>query len=293
MDGYKYFILDVFTESKYSGNQLAVFCNFDGRIPENEMQKIAREINFSETTFINSDKMNAGGFNVRIFTPMQEVPFAGHPTLGTAFIINKEILNDSADEVKLNLKVGQIPVKFENNILRMQQIIPEFSSIHNKEVIAEILQVGVDDIDDRLPIQEVSTGLSTIIVPLKKHDTLKNIKIDKLKYFDFVKNIPSKPLLVFCPNSDNNEVDLNVRVFVDWFGIPEDPATGSSNGCLAGYLVKHKYFGKEKIKICVGQGDEIGRPSKLYLDAVEMADGIHIYVGGKVVKIAEGIWTNY
>lgn len=292
MPGYKYYILDVFAETKYSGNQLAVFCNYDGEISDDEMQKIAREINFSETTFINSDKITAGGFDVRIFTPMQEVPFAGHPTLGTAFIINKEIMNNSSGEVKLNLKVGQIPVKFENDILTMKQISPEFGNVHDKDAISEILQVNVDEIDDRYPVQEVSTGLPTLIIPLKKSDTLRNIKINKQKYFDYVKDITSKPFLVFCPNADENDLDLRVRVFVNWFGIPEDPATGSSNGCLAGYLVKHKYYGKDKIKICVGQGDEINRPSKLYLESEEKADGIHIYVGGKVIKIAEGIWGN-
>lgn len=290
MNKHKYFIVDVFAENKYSGNQLAVFCDFDKKLSDSEMQKMAHEINFSETTFINSSTPNNGGYDVRVFTPKQEIPFAGHPTLGTAFIINKEILNDSAEEVKLNLKVGQIPVKFENGILKMKQIFPEFGSIHDSISIAEMLQISVDEIDNRFPIQEVSTGLSTMIIPLKNLDTLKKAKINQQKYFEYVKNIPSKLILIFCPESYSSDLNLSVRVFVDWFGIPEDPATGSGNGCLAGYLASHKYFGRDKFDICTGQGYEVDRPSKLYLQAEKRDDGIHIFVGGKSIVVAEGEW---
>src|SRR6478672_13707520 len=113
MEKIDYSIVDVFSEGKYTGNPLAVFKNA-GNISESEMQQIAQEINYSETTFILSDSKNEGGFDVRIFTPNEEVPFAGHPTLGTAFIIQNEILEEPIEKLFLNFKAGQIPVTFDN-----------------------------------------------------------------------------------------------------------------------------------------------------------------------------------
>ncbi len=285
-----YFILDVFAEEKYQGNQLAVFKDLKG-ITSNEMQQIAREVNFSETTFISENKESEKGFPVRIFTPMEEVQFAGHPTLGTAWIIQKEILKNQANSVVLDLKVGSIPVSFQKNgILWMKQKEPKFGETYDGKILAEILKIDISEIDDRFPIQDASTGLPSIIVPLKTLDSIKRIKIDKEKYFDFLAKINPKVVLVFCPETYHKENQLNVRVFVDYFGIPEDPATGSGNGNLAGYLVKHMYFKKNKIDITCEQGYEIQRPSKLYLKAAVNKTSIEIEVGGKVQLVASGTW---
>ncbi|MCJ7433698.1 MAG: PhzF family phenazine biosynthesis protein [Anaerolineales bacterium] len=262
-----FYILDVFAEKKYAGNQLAVFRNA-GAISGDEMQKIAREINFSETTFILSDEQRNGGFDVRIFTPKEEVPFAGHPTLGTAHVIQNEILGGNADKVILNLKAGQIPVTFgQDGYGWMNQIEPIFGQQHKAETLAAILKLDVEEIDARFPIQEVSTGLPFFIVPLKNMATLKKAKIDKEKYFELIKDTIAKGILIFCPETHEPQNDISVRVFVDYYGVPEDPATGSGNGCLAGYLVKHRYFGQESINIRSEQGYEIGRPSLLLLKA--------------------------
>ena len=288
----KFYIVDVFTDKKYAGNQLAVFRNARN-LSQDEMQKIAFEINFSETTFIMSDEQNNNGFDVKIFTPKQEVPFAGHPTLGTAYIIANEILTSPVETVTLNLKVGPIHVDIDTTtkLLRMKQNQPTFGQKLNPDQIIDVLSITRQDLDDRFPIEEVSTGLPCIIVPVKDLTTLKNIKIHREKYFKLVRDLSAKIILVFCPESYSDDLDLSVRVFVDYFGIPEDPATGSGNGCLAAYLVKHKYFGEAYIKIKTGQGYEIGRPSKLYLDAVENDKGIDVFVGGKVVKVAEGYFN--
>ena len=287
----KYYILDVFAEEKYQGNQLAVFTDME-KIDMQEMQKIAREVNFSETTFILNKTGSEKGFPVKIFTPMEEIDFAGHPTLGTAWIIKNEIIKDNVSLINLDLKVGTIPVTFkENGLIWMKQKEPKFGDIYGSKLLAEILKIKVTDIDEKFPIQEVSTGLPAIIVPLKSLKAIKQIKVHKEKYFNFVSKVDPKAILAFCPETYNQENQLNVRVFVDYFGIPEDPATGSGNGCLAGYLAKHLYFGKASFNITCEQGYEIQRPSKLYLKtSAQNGNSIEVEVGGKVQMVSSGEW---
>ena len=288
MSKLSYYILDVFAEKKYAGNQLAVFRRA-GEISSDEMQNIAREINYSETTFILSDEQNNGGFDVRIFTPKEEVPFAGHPTLGTAHIIHSNIIQGKSNDLVLNLKVGQIPVTFsEDGYCWMKQIQPIFGQQHKAETLASIIGVDFSEIDGRFPIQEVSTGLPFFIVPLKNITALKKAKIEKEKYFDLIKSTVAKGILVFCPETHEPQNNISVRVFVDYYGVPEDPATGSGNGCLAGYLVKYLYFGKDAINIRSEQGYEIGRPSLLLLKAEQSGENINISVGGKSFIVAQG-----
>ncbi len=284
----RFYILDVFAEKKYAGNQLAVFRSA-ADISSGEMQKLAREINFSETTFILSDEQVNGGFDARIFTPNEEVPFAGHPTIGTAHIIRNEILGGNVESVTLNLKVGQIPVTFSaDGYSWMRQVEPTFGRQHKAEVLADILGLDIGDMDDRFPIEEVSTGLPFFIVPLKNIAALKEAKVNKDRYFALIQNTVAKGILIFCPETHEPQNDISVRVFVDYYGVPEDPATGSGNGCLAGYLAKHHYFGRENVDVRSEQGYEIGRPSLLLLKAEQRGTKINIFVGGKSVLMAQG-----
>lgn len=285
-----FYILDVFAENKYTGNQLAVVSNARS-LSQNDMQKIANEMHFSETTFILSDKKNNGGYDVRIFSPKTEIPFAGHPTLGTAYIIKKTIAEKDTQEVILNLKVGQIIVTFENitnenQILWMKQVNPKFGKTFQQNLIQNLLCVDEIDIDEKYPIEEISTGLPFIIVPLRDLTAVKKVKINQNILPQIAKN-NKVGVLVFSPQTYQKQNQLNVRVFVDAFGIPEDPATGSANGCLAAYLSKHKYFGAKDIDIKVEQGFEINRPSILLLKTKNSAKNIEIYVGGRVFLIAE------
>jgi trans-2,3-dihydro-3-hydroxyanthranilate isomerase len=283
-----FYILDVFAEKKYAGNQLAVFRNA-GELSGEEMQHIAREINFSETTFILSDEQNNNGFDVRIFTPKEEIPFAGHPTIGTAKVIHNFILQGRAEKVVLNLKAGRIPVTFDpDGYSWMKQIRPVFGQQHRPEPFEKILGVDVSEMDTRFPIQEVSTGLPFFIVPLKDIAALQKAGIDREKYFDYIKNTEAKGILIFSPEPHEPQNHISVRVFVDYYGVPEDPATGSGNGCLAGYLVKHRYYGQDSIDIRSEQGYEMGRPSLLLLKARQQNNGIDIFVGGKCVMVAQG-----
>ncbi|MCW3980192.1 MAG: PhzF family phenazine biosynthesis protein [Candidatus Bathyarchaeota archaeon] len=293
-----YYIVDVFAERKYSGNQLAVFRKA-GAMTEDQMQSIAREMNLSETTFIQSDKPSQnGGYDVRIFTPKIELPFAGHPTLGTAYIINREIAENPATTLVLNLRAGQIPVTFVDRkgfgeILWMKQLPPTFGQTFEATAVSEILNLDEKQIDNRFPIQNVSTGVPVIIVPLKTLDAVKQARINREEYFEFIKGIEAKTFLVFCAETYKKCSDLNVRFFADYFGIAEDPATGSANGCLTAYLVKHRYFGETNIDVRVEQGYEVGRPSLLFLRGEERDRRISVQVGGKIIMVAKGVfYTN-
>jgi len=292
MEKLTFYIVDVFAEEKYAGNQLAVVRGAKA-LSDAEMQRIAKEMNYSETTFILSDEKRDGGYDVRIFTPEKEVPFAGHPTLGTAYVIQQEIVKEPIERIVLNLEVGQIPVtlKYKRKqveVLWMKQMAPIFIQTFNAGRICEVLSLNRESVDDGFPVQEVSTGLPSIIVPLKTLNALKKAKIARDKYFEFVKHSQAKTILIFCPETHNQENDLSVRVFADYYGVPEDPATGSANGCLAGYLVKNRYFGKDRINIRVEQGYKIGRPSLLLLKAESKEGKIDVFVGGKVIMVAKG-----
>ena len=291
MEKLNYSIVEVFAEGKYTGNPLAVFKNA-GNISDIEMQQIAKEINYSETTFILSNSKNNGGFDVRIFTPNEEVPFAGHPTLGTAYIIQNEVLKETVENLILNFKGGQILVSFnpQEEVLWMRQNEPTFGQILDPNKVSEVLNIDNEYIDNRFPIQEVSTGLPVIIVPLKSLEAVKKVRINKEKYFELIEYTDAKAIMVFSPETYHSENDLNVRDFADYYGIPEDAATGSANGCLAAYLVKYQYFKKSEINIRVEQGYEIERPSLLFLKADDDNGKINVNVGGKVVKIAQGEW---
>jgi len=168
---FEFNIVDVFAEKKFGGNQLAVFRNAHS-LDVSEMQKIAKEMNYSETTFVLSDEKRNEGYDVRIFTPQTELPFAGHPTLGTAYVIQEEIIKDKMREIKLNLKIGQIPVTldFENDqvdTLWMKQNPPIFGNQYGADKISEILGLDIDDMEESYPICEVSTGFFCFVVPVK------------------------------------------------------------------------------------------------------------------------------
>jgi trans-2,3-dihydro-3-hydroxyanthranilate isomerase len=262
-----FYIVDVFAIGKYTGNQLAVFRNARS-ISESGMQSIAKEMNYSETTFILSDAKRDGGYDVRIFTPEEELPFAGHPTLGTAYVIMREIIKKPAKNVVLNLKVGAIPVSAEyhdkeHSMLWMKQRQPVFGKTVSAEQISSVLGVSAREVDSRFPTQVVSTGLPFLIAPLRSRSAVERCKVSVEKYGGVMGTLSAKAILVFCAEPFDSNSDLKVRVLFGPNGsIPEDPATGSANGCLAAYLVEHRYFGKPNISVKVEQGVEVeGRPS--------------------------------
>jgi trans-2,3-dihydro-3-hydroxyanthranilate isomerase len=288
--GHRFFIVDVFGEEKYSGNQLAVVLP-EGPIPDPIMQRIALEFNFPETTFILDSRIKNGAYRVRIFTPRKEVPFAGHPTLGTAYIIRKLLAKPGATDVVLDLKAGRIPVRFEekdSGLLWMKQLAPKFGKIHEAKPIAKMLGLTLRDLDSRFPIRQVSTGMDFLLVPLKDLAAVKKARTDLPAYRKYFGEGQGLPIFLFSPETYEPANSINARMFADLFGIPEDPATGSANGCLAGYLVEHRYFGAGPVRVSVEQGYEMGRKSILHLDARRKGRQIEVRVGGKVFEVAEG-----
>jgi trans-2,3-dihydro-3-hydroxyanthranilate isomerase len=278
-------IVDVFAEEKYAGNQLAVVRGA-ADLADETLQKITREMNYSETTFILSEEERDGGYDVRIFTPGGEVPFAGHPTLGTAYVIRNEILATPGERVVLNLEAGEIPVTF-GDVLWMRQLPPSFGPELDPNRLARVLNLEEGDLDHRHPVQEVSTGLPAIIVPLRSLDALRRCRANWDLYRETA--AAGKNLYAFCPEPHGGGPgDLSARMFADDLGVPEDPATGSAAGCLAGYLVEHRYFGADAVEVRVEQGYEIQRPSLLYLRAEREGGGINVSVGGKVQLVARG-----
>ena len=285
-------IVDVFAEQKYAGNQLAVFQDA-GNLSGDTMQKLAQEMGFSETTFILSHAERDGGYDVRIFTPVAELPFAGHPTLGTAYVIRHEIIRKPVPRVVLNLKVGQIPVAFERqaeggDIVWMTPKEAVFGEIFEIREIAPLLTVKARDLDTDFPIQSVSTGLPFVLLPLRSLDAVRRAGVLKDKWLDWVKDRPAKMVFVFCHEAIDPVNHIHARAFTDYYGMAEDPATGSANSCFAAYLAKYRYFGSDQINVRVEQGYEIGRPSLIYLKAQDHGGTIHAEVGGKVVLVAQG-----
>jgi len=289
-------IVDVFARERYAGNQLAVV-ESGGDLSDEEMGAIAAEVDFSETTFVESW---TEPYEVRIFTPEAEIPFAGHPTLGTAAVIREEV-GGEPEEVILDLDVGEVPVAVEggdgsgkanreesSETLWMTQQPPDFGETLSDDRLAEVLSLSPAAVDGDWPVQIVSTGLPTIVVPLVDREALTDATVDRAAYDDVTGDREAKNVLAFCPDPRDDANDLAVRVFAPFYGVPEDPATGSSNGCLAAYLARHAYFGTGTVEARVEQGYKMGRPSLLHLDAVDRGDDVRVEVGGSVVPVARG-----
>ena len=293
--------VDVFAEQKYQGNQLAVF-EHDGSIPTETMQAMAKEINFAETTFIDTKTSTSEGYDVRIFTTEQEIPFAGHPTLGTAFVIREQIIKQPVNQVVLNLGVGKIPVDFVGNKLWMQQINPIFGKDYPVDELADLLGIALENMMPEFPILDVSTGLAFLIIPVKNLLALQTMKPHAEKMMTFLlkhnlykTNNPtgkSMKFFVFTKETYSPENQLNGRMFLIEDGkLGEDSATGSANGCLLGYLLKTNFMGTDSVKISVEQGYEIPRPSILYHDGHKISETeFSIRIGGKVQAVSTGKW---
>lgn len=295
MTSIPFYIVDVFAERRYAGNQLGVF-RHAAQLTTEQMQRIAKELNFSETTFILSDEPRDGGYDVRIFTPENEIPFAGHPTLGSAHVIRHEIIGNKQQDVReltLNLGVGAIPVRWEQDgsgLMWMTQKPPVFRATFEPGEVAELLGLDASAIDDRYPIQEVSTGLASLIVPLKSISAVQACRTNRALLQAFERKLEARALLVFAPEALEPGHDLHARVFVESLGIPEDPATGSAAGNLAGYLARYRTLGDSRIDVKMEQGYAVERPSLLYLRAEETPQGVSVEVGGKAFSIAGGEW---
>ena len=280
-------LVDVFAERRYAGNQLAVVEDA-ASLTDEEMQAIAQEMNYSETTFVEGDAED-GAWPVRIFTPEAEIPFAGHPTLGTAAVLRERF--DAGDDVVLDLPVGEISVEVrgagDDEAYWMTQNAPEFGDELDHGRLARVLGLDDADVDREWPVQVVSTGLPAVLVPLTDRDALERVSVDRAAYDSLLDRTGVENVFPFCADPRSEDHHLAARMFSPGHSVPEDPATGSANGCLAGYLARYRYFGDDEVAVSVEQGYEMGRPSVLHLEA-EDGDEVAVRVGGEVAFVAEG-----
>jgi len=284
----RFHYVDVFTDRPYSGNPLAVFIE-EGGLTDRQRQAIAREVGFSETTFVDPVP-DQGRWKVRIFTPDKEIPFAGHPTLGTTEIISR-YLSPGATRLILSLGVGPLPVVRENDLWVMDQNPPVFGPVFSdRSRVASLLTLAEADLDPGLPIRHASTGLSCLVIPLAGSEALNRCQVNHPAYEKWLREIGPGNLAAFTRGSADPSCALSMRVFVDDTGFGEDPATGSAAGNLSGYFVEHGVFGPDRLKAVASQGDQIGRPSRLHLEAWREEEKIRVRVGGSAVPVASGDW---
>jgi trans-2,3-dihydro-3-hydroxyanthranilate isomerase len=292
----------VFTSRRLEGNPLAVFTDARG-LSDSEMQDLARETNLQETTFIfprDAATEREHGVNVRIFAPDEEIPFGGHPTLGTAMVLRnlqmaraKSRAGQAKDgsSVLLDLKVGKVPVDFREDASgkvfgEMHQVDPVFGPLHNRETVAALLDLQPSDIVADGPIQTISTGLPFAIVPIKHLSTLQSLRLDLRKVYEYLgRQEPKCDFYYITRDTHDPEVGLRTRSITP---IGEDPATGSAAGCTAAWMVRYGISQPEQT-VHIRQGVEIRRPSQIFVRAAKMGDKItNVRVGGHAVQIIEG-----
>jgi trans-2,3-dihydro-3-hydroxyanthranilate isomerase len=290
--------VDVFTSAPLEGNQLAVITDARG-LSDAEMQALAREMNLSETTFVfprDAAVERERGVRVRIFTVNEELPFAGHPTLGTAMVLLGDGLRGNgsggaggAEEVTLELNVGKIPVRFS---LRdglpfgvMTQRDPEFGQTHDREAVARAASLNPADIADDVPVQTVSTGNPFAIVPVKSLAVLQRLSPTWMLMGDYLKQTDAKFFYFVSRESLNPEARLQARMI---FYNGEDPATGSAAGPCAAWAVKYGVIPPDQ-QTLMEQGVEMKRRSRIFVSAGRTVDKIvNVRVGGHAVEILRG-----
>ena len=292
-----YYLVDVFTDEVFGGNQLAVFPEGQ-EVPEHLMQQIAKELNLSETTFVLPPVNPKNDIKLRIFTPGKELPMAGHPTIGTAYVLLKENIIQPKGHNTLIFEegVGDIPVVFEPTLadfgqITMAQGLPAFgTTISEVQVLADLLSLNPDDINSSYPAQVVSCGVPFFYVPLKSLDAVKRAKLRGDVLDNLISTIGTESVFLFSTETERTAHTVHGRMFAPALGIPEDPATGSACGPLGCYLVHHGLVPKQaNSDIICEQGFEMGRPSILYI-TISQENGIitGVKVGGKTVSVGEG-----
>ncbi|MBS1801005.1 MAG: PhzF family phenazine biosynthesis protein [Acidobacteria bacterium] len=293
---FDYAQVDVFAERPLEGNPLAIFTDARG-LSDAEMQALARETNLSETTFIlpcAAEVEHQHGVRVRIFTTGEELPFAGHPTLGTASWLywNHPWLR-AAEEIVLDLNVGRIPVRFtpskpgEQGIFAtMRQNDPVFGPAHDSAVLARMLQLSLDDIDPQLPVQTVTTGNPFCIVPLKSLAAAARLRVPQTPEVSEYLTRHNAKFFYFLTRAEEGSGALwHARM---QFYKGEDPATGSAAGPAIAWLVKHGAVASGK-QIVIEQGVEMLRPSRLHVSATLSGGKVSdVFVGGRTIPVAMG-----
>jgi trans-2,3-dihydro-3-hydroxyanthranilate isomerase len=295
----QFVIADVFTDERFGGNQLAVFTDASG-LDSATMQNIAREMNYSETTFLLPPERD-GDYRVRIFTPAKELPFAGHPLVGSAYVIVAERLKKWSEPLtSITLEAGVGPVHIEVQVegerlgrSTMTQPMPVVRGTYaDTEALATALSLDVSLINTGLPVETIFNGIAAMIVPVVSRGAIENIKVDGGALERISNEVGASTVLAFTRETVLSTSTVHCRVFAPAAGVIEDAATGSANGPLGFYLVRHKVVEIEAItKIVSEQGFEMKRPSLLYIDiGVDSmtSEVTSVRVGGGVVIAGRG-----
>ncbi len=282
--------LDVFSSQPFEGNPLAVFSDARG-LTDEQMQSVAREMNLSETTFIfprDAATERERGVRVRIFTVNEELPFAGHPSLGTAYVLRG---GNGGGTVNLDLNAGKIPVRFEvisgkPTFGEMTQGEPKFGPKHDREAVVRAAGLQDGDVDPSLPIETVSTGLPFTIVPLRGLDVMRQLRVDVRSSAEYLRKTGGGKFFYFVTRETvDPSAHLHARMF---FYNGEDPATGSAAGCTAAWMVAYKVAEPDK-QVQIEQGVEMQRPSRIFVRASRTHDRVvNVRVGGNCVEMARG-----
>jgi trans-2,3-dihydro-3-hydroxyanthranilate isomerase len=301
MKSYKFIIADVFTEKRFGGNQLAVLTDAAG-LDEMTMQDITREMNYSETTFLFPPE-SGGDFRARIFTPGKELPFAGHPVVGTSFVVVAEGLkrkDGCARTVVLETGVGHIVTEVETSIDplegrgTMTQPLPVVKHVfRDNEALAAALSINVEEISSvEAPAEAIDNGITVLIIPVRSLRAVRNIKVDTGALERIAREIEAETVLVFTRETELASSTVHCRVFAPGAGVMEDPATGSANGPLGFYLVRNRMIASPgPANIVSEQGYEMKRPSLLNIHIEtnpETREVTRVQVGGGVVISGRG-----
>ena len=273
----------MFTEVPFAGNQLCVVPDTPADLDAATMQTLAREIGFSETTFVS--EASGDRYRMRIFTPDEELPFAGHPTLGTAFVLVSDGIV-RADSVQTT-DAGEVPVSVSlgEGFAWMQQLAPSFGPVFDEPaLVASAAGLEPDDLVPDLPVELVSTGLAHLIVPVRDEEALRRASRDERLVLEVHRRTGAASLYLFVVR---REGDVMARMFDPLFGIGEDPATGSAAGPLGAYLAKNRLTGMPG-RVVVAQGEMVNRPSFLHVDVGEHEGEWSVRVGGGVRMVGSG-----
>jgi trans-2,3-dihydro-3-hydroxyanthranilate isomerase len=284
---HRFHIVDVFAEALYAGNTLAVVRDA-ADLDTPTLQRIACEFGFSETTFVVSDPA-ASEVHVRIFTPAAELPFAGHPTLGTAWLIRRHLRAAPAPEVRLALGVGIVPVAFEpepggGEVAWLTAPPVVLGKTLDPERLAPALGLARGDFSRALPPQHVHAGVEFVHVPLAGEGAVRRARFDLAAFEPLAREGFPPNLYLFAPAT---AADLRARLFFVAGAVREDPATGSATACLGAYLLAHGAYG-DRFALRIEQGVEMGRPSLLRLEVTGPPAAAKIRVGGRVLESARG-----
>ena len=289
---HRFYLVDVFAERPYSGNQLAVVVG-EQFLPDQTMQLLAAEMNYSETTFVTPLPEEDGGYRVRIFTPAREIAFAGHPILGTAWVLRQLLSPDPFAPLRLNLVVGQICVTFEicahgREVVWFLAPTISLGQTCSREPMAAALGISPLDIESGSPVQQLSAGTSAMIVPLCSLDALRRSRLDLTAYAGLAAKGHPPLVYLFCRETHDRTNDFCARFFFEAHGVREDPASGNGAAFLGAYLLEHRLLSDSSFSLRIEQGYEIGRPSLVMLRA-RMVDGRReVSVGGYTIPTVRG-----